>query len=99
MLGMIRWLFGGEAQRKAAGGSFVTSLFSSQATYPPMGYRTNADDGYAGCEIVFACINLIASSFAEAPLRVIDTAGEVHTQDHTALLMRRPNPHLSQYDL
>ena len=58
----------------------VTSVMNQtdlQPSYPDANYASFAQHGYAGNELVFACIREIATSSAEAMLCLYDQEGEI----------------------
>ena len=61
-------------------------------SYAMKGIKEYAIEGYMSNPTVFACINLIATSFARVPLRVVDDEGEEFPDSAFQRLMDRPNP-------
>ncbi|HEY8415285.1 MAG TPA: phage portal protein, partial [Thermaerobacter sp.] len=88
-----------ERVKQVAGGTVVGP---GVARWPEDGYVSWAREAYGKNELVYACIQEIATSVPEAPLRVYrDTeAGWEEVPDHPLRqLIRRPNPILSEYEL
>lgn len=69
----------------------------------PHDYRAYAQDGYRRNAIIFACITEISTSAAEPPLQALRLRGEeavpLPATDPLSLLMARPNPEQSRYEL
>jgi HK97 family phage portal protein len=80
-------------------GSLASLLQMAQANYPVCTFETCVNEGYYKNEVVFACVNKIASSFPEAPLRLFGPDGAMKPMDPTAQLMKHPNPHMTEFEL
>lgn len=100
MLERLRVLFTGRLPHpgKQVGRQLVFA--GGQPVYPQDNYRDLVSGGYSKNELVYACINEIASSAPEAPLRVYDTENDDVRDDHPLRqLIARPNPFLSEFEL
>ena len=81
----------------------VTSVMNQtdlQPSYPDANYASFAQHGYAGNELVFACIREIATSSAEAMLCLYDQEGEIIEPENNPLanLVKNPAPKETQYE-
>jgi len=81
----------------------VTSVINStdqQPSYPDANYASFSQKGYAGNELVFACIREIATSSAEALLCQYDENNEklTATQSPVAMLLDKPSNNETQYE-
>ena len=78
--------------------SAVINQINTQPSYPDANYASFSQSGYMGNELVFACVREIATSSAEANLRLYD-------QDHIAItntplsnILKTPAEETTQYD-
>ena len=83
--------------------SIVTSVINStdlQPSYPDANYASFSQKGYAGNELVFACIREIATSSAEALLCEYNDDDEMVSPGDSplAMLLKRPAPDETQYE-
>jgi HK97 family phage portal protein len=76
----------------------ISAFKDGQAQYPTDNFLDNAIGGYGKNEVVFACIQEISSSLAEAPIESRDADGMPVLTDTTVDLIRRPNPFMSEYE-
>lgn len=98
---MRLWPFGKARDPRAteAAASFLLSGISGLAQLPADNYESYAREGYGRNELVYACINEIATSASEARLRVESKAeSEEVEQGPLVELLTAPNPAMSQYD-
>ncbi|HEY8425860.1 MAG TPA: phage portal protein, partial [Limnochordales bacterium] len=101
----LRVLFTGRLPgetKQAAGAAGAAVASPGVARWPEPGFVSWAKEAYGKNELVYACIQELATSVPEAPLRVYretDT-GWVEVPDHPLRqLIRRPNPVQSEYEL
>lgn len=78
--------------------SVVSNVQNSTAQYMDGGFIGNAVGGYAGNEIVNACVDKRARSLAEAPIVIKDKNNELVEQHPTVALMTKPNPFQSGFE-
>jgi len=87
---------------KRAVTSIVLSWTIDKPQYSTVDYATLAESGYAFNALIWACIREIATSAAEAPLRVYERAASgdiVEIPDHPLRqLIRRPNPYQTEFE-
>ena len=76
----------------------ISAFKDGQAQYPTDNFLDNAAGGYGKNEVVYACIQEISSSLAEAPIESQDQDGMPVPTDGTIDLIRRPNPFMSEYE-
>jgi HK97 family phage portal protein len=77
----------------------VSALDTDQPHYPTDDFIDNSMGGYGGNEVVYACLNEISSSLAEAPICVLGQDGIKIPEHPLTKLLKRPNPYQSEYDL
>lgn len=69
----------------------------------PHDYRAFAQDGFRRNAVIFSCITEISTSAAEPPLQALRMRGEeavlLPATDPLSMLMARPNPEQSRYEL
>lgn len=92
-------LFGKAVQEGYETKSSAVSLGSNTPVYPTRNFYTFAKEGYSRNEVVYACINMIATTLASAPLQVIDKDKKVIDNHPLTVLMNRPNPQMSEASL
>jgi len=78
--------------------SVLNATTQTGTAFPDASYSNFAREGYAGNELVFACIREIATSSSEAFLRYYDRDGEVLETSPVSNLIDRPAPGLTQYE-
>ncbi len=81
--------------------NIVTSVMNQtdmQPSYPDANYSSFSINGYAGNELVFACIREIATSSAEAMLCLYDSNGELVENNPLSNLLKSPTAHDTQYE-
>lgn len=76
----------------------ISAFKDGQAQYPTDNFLDNALGGYGKNEVVYACIQEISSSLAEAPIESLDIDGLPVQADGTVALIRKPNPFMSEYE-
>ncbi len=88
---------------KDAVGSSIPTWQSGVAQLPNTSYETYARDGYQKNELVFACVDALATSAAEPRMIAVrrDQHGEEqHVPDHPLeALINKPNPFMTRFDL
>lgn len=97
----LDWLITGRISSEAKQvGRLVMPFHHGTPLWPKDDFRDLAEGGYRKNELVFACINEIATSAPEAPLRVYQTEDdEVLGQHPVRELIARPNPFMSEFEL
>lgn len=84
-------------ERKIAVGATVPTWEQGTPLYQKQSYYRYAMEGYSSNEIVFACIEELATSAAEPRMKALDQAGE-DIESHPILdLLDRPNPFLDRF--
>tara|TARA_R100000808_G_scaffold1666_1_gene7386 strand:+ start:486 stop:2465 length:1980 start_codon:yes stop_codon:yes gene_type:complete len=78
--------------------SAVVSNFDIGNAFPDASYSNFAREGYAGNELVFACIREIATSASEAFLRLYDDVQEPIENSPVAQLLQKPAVGTTQYE-
>ncbi len=80
--------------------SSVTNSLEQQPSYPDANYASFSQNGYAGNELVFACIREIATSSAEAMLCLYDKEKTIIEPNANPLanLLKNPTAHDTQYE-
>jgi HK97 family phage portal protein len=78
--------------------SVLNATTQTGTAFPDASYSNFAREGYAGNELVFACIREIATSSSEAFLRYYDRDGEIVETSPVSNLINRPAPGLTQYE-
>jgi HK97 family phage portal protein len=76
----------------------VSAFKDGQPQYPTDNFVDNALGGYGKNEVVYAGIQEITSSLAEAPLQALDSDNVPVDSDPTIELLKRPNPFMSGYE-
>jgi HK97 family phage portal protein len=76
----------------------VSAFKNGQPQYPTDNFVDNALGGYGKNEVVYACIQEITSSLAEAPIQALDSEMMPVDSDMTVELLKRPNKHMSGYE-
>lgn len=62
----------------------------------PANYHGYAKEGYSGNELVYACVEMLATSAAEPEMRI--KYGERYSKEHAILrLLSRPNPRMDRF--
>lgn len=71
-----------------------------QPTYMPVSYERMVQDGWRKNELIYACIMHKASTASQVMLRVYNKKTLKVMPDHPlSMLLRNPNPAMSEYDL
>lgn len=84
-------------ERKIAVGATVPTWQQSTPQYQKESYFRYAREGYSSNEIVFACIEELATSAAEPRMKALNESGE-DIESHPILdLLDRPNPFLDRF--
>ncbi len=87
---------------KQAAGSMIPTWQTGNPQYPPTSYERFSKDGYGRNELVYACVEELASSASEPRLAAY-RKGQPEPEkldEHPVLdLFDRPNPFLSRYGL
>lgn len=89
-------------QRKVAVGATVQTWEHGTPQHQKESYYRYALEGYSGNEVMFACVEELASSAAEPRLVAVrkTAKGTEQLHDHPVLeLFERPNPFMSRYEL
>lgn len=89
-------------QRKVAVGATVQTWEHGTPQQQRESYYRYALEGYSGNEVMFACVEELASSAAEPRLVAVrkTAKGTEQVHDHPVLeLFERPNPFMSRYEL
>lgn len=90
-------------ERKVAVGAAIQTWEHGTPQHQKESYYRYALEGYSGNEVMFACVEELASSAAEPRLvavRKTSDGGTEQLHDHDVLtLFERPNPFMSRYEL
>lgn len=70
-----------------------------QPIFPQQNFRNNALFGYKKNEVIYACMTYKADSMSQVDLDVFNTKGEQVEMHPLELLMKKPNPHISGFDM
>lgn len=77
----------------------VAPWVSGKAQLLPAKYETYAREGYQANELVFACINMLATSAAEPVMHIRKPGSDQWVSRHQLLnLMDRPNPFMDRFE-
>lgn len=87
---------GREVAKSSAVGGIVTNSWNTPPK-PNFNYERVSKEGYGGNEIVYACIEELATSAAEPVIRAYN-AGKVVDNHPILELLEHPNPFLNGYD-
>lgn len=98
-MGMIARAFRNVATSATSAGDLLVSPWESgRAQLPDGTYHTFATEGYMGNEVVYACIEELATSAAEPRMRA--RIGDKWVLDHPILdLLAHPNPFMDAFEL
>jgi len=89
-------------ERKVAVGATVNTWESGVPQHQKESYYRYALEGYSGNEVMFACVEELASSAAEPRLVAVrkTAKGPEQLHEHPVIdLFERPNPFMSRYEL
>lgn len=84
---------------KTNAGRIIMPYQSNMPQYLPNNFRDLATGGYSQNEIVYACLQLRANALAEAPMNIADPDGEIIPNHPLHLLIKKPNPFLTETQL
>lgn len=96
--GRLKWLFTGGIEQKEFGHK-VLPWQDGTPQYLEDNYRDLAKGGFSKNELVYACITELSSSVPEAPMRIYSNEEEALNEHPFRLLMKRPNPWLTEFEL
>lgn len=100
-MGLLADTFGSLAriipERKIAVGATVPTWQAGTPQYQAESYYRYALEGYSRNEIVFACVEELATSAAEPRMKALGTSGDDIDQHPILDLLDRPNPFLDRF--
>lgn len=97
----VKFLFTGEMMIDGKQiGTKIPNWQSGVPQYPQDDYRSYANNGYSKNELVYACVQEVASSVPDAILMVYhEETDEKETQHPLRNIFKNPNPWQTEYDL